>query len=71
MCSIVAKYVDECLKIHASIALEWMMKFGLGIIAVFGEEHWRKLNQANVDRRLEVAKAHDFLIIMGTTDCMH
>jgi len=50
-----ADCVDEYLKTGASIAVESMKKFILGVIEVFGKEYLRKPNQADVDRLLQVA----------------
>jgi len=63
--------VDEYLKIGASTALECMKKFYSAIIKVFGEEYLWKPNQADIDRQLQVAEAHDFPSMLGCIDCMH
>ena len=68
---VAADCVDEYLKIGASTAIECIKKFASGIIEVFGEEYLRKLNQADVDRLLQVAETRDFPDMLGSIDCMH
>ena len=51
--------------------LECMKKFCLAITQVFEDEYLRNPNQADVDRLLQVAEAHDFLGMLGCIDCMH
>lgn len=68
---IVADCIDEYLKIGAITALECMKKFALGVIEVFGVEHLRKPNQADVDRLMQAAEARDFPGMLGSIDCMH
>jgi len=48
-----------------------MKKFTLGVIEVFGEEYFRKPNQADVNLLFQVAKDHDFFDMLGSIDCMH
>ena len=62
---------EYVLEIGVSTALEYLKKFTLGVVAIFGEEYLRKLNQANVDCLLEVAGACDFPGVLGSIDCMH
>jgi len=71
VCGIVADWVNEHLKVGASTALECMKKFCSTIIEVFGGEYLWKLNQADVDRLLQVAEAHDFPNTLRCIDYMH
>ena len=40
--------------------MEYMKNFAANIIQVFWDEYLRKPTQADVDRLLQVVKAHDF-----------
>ena len=68
---IAADYVDEYLKIGESTTLECLKNFCAGVVQIFGQEYLRKPTQADVDRLLEVAEAHDFRGMLGSIDCMH
>ena len=68
---IAADCVDKYLKIGVSTAMECMKKCALGVAKVFGKEYLRKPNQADVDRLLQVAEAHDILGMLGSINCMH
>ena len=68
---IVADCVDEYMKIGATIALECMKNFAIGVIEVFGNEYLRKPTKADVHRSLQVAEVRDFPGMLGTIDCMH
>ena len=68
---VAADCVDEYLKIGASTALECLKKFTSGVVEVFGEQYLRKPNQADVDRLLQFAKAHDFPSMLESINCMH
>jgi len=63
--------MDEYLKIGASTAVEYMKKFALDAIELFGKEYLRNPNQANIDRLLQVIEVHDFLGMLGSINCMH
>ena len=62
---IVADCVDEYMKIGATIALECMKNFAIGVIEVFGNEYLRKPTEADVHRLLQVAEARDFPRYVG------
>jgi len=68
---VAADCVEEYLKIGASTAMECLKKFTSCVVGVFGEQYLRKLNQADVDRLLQVAEAHDFPDMLGSIDCIH
>lgn len=63
--------VDEYLEIGGSTTMECMKNFAADVVQVFGDEHLRKPTQADVDRLLQVADAHDFPGMLRSIDCMH
>jgi len=68
---LLADYVDEYLTIGESTTMECIKNFATRIIQVFGEEYLRKPTQAHVDRLLQVTKAHDFLGMLRSIDCLY
>ena len=51
--------------------MECLKNFSAGVVQAFGQEYLRKPTQADVDRLLVVAEAHDFPGMLGCIDYMH
>jgi len=77
---------DEYLNIDESTVMKYLKNFAIRVIEVFevfekkiplgllkcsGKNGLRKPTQADIDRLLQVAEAHDFFGELRSSDCIH
>ena len=66
-----ADSVDEYVRIGESIAIESLRRFVQAVIAVFGDEYLRPLNNNDIARLLAIGEQRGFPGMLGSIDCMH
>ncbi|KAG8060411.1 hypothetical protein GUJ93_ZPchr0002g23558 [Zizania palustris] len=66
-----ADALDEYLKIGKCTALEFLDKFGRGVIEVFAGEYLRRPTREDVECILQVNESRGFPGMLGSIDCMH
>jgi Plant transposon protein len=63
--------VDEYLRIGESTTRKCTERFVRAFINIFGEEHMRRPNVADIERLLHMGQQRRFPGMLGSIDCMH
>ncbi|XP_010667172.1 uncharacterized protein LOC104884249 [Beta vulgaris subsp. vulgaris] len=63
--------VDDDLKISGSLDRDSLQHFVEGVVAEFGDENLRRLNDTDLTRLLYVGEEQGFSRMMGSIGCMH
>ena len=69
--SVSADYIDDSLAMAESTSIFYVKQFAKAVVQVFGAEYLRAPNAQDTQRLLEMNKAHGFLGMLGSIDCMH
>jgi hypothetical protein len=68
---VAADATDEYVRVRESTALEYLRKFAIGVVKVFGPEYLRLSNEHDTTKLLAIGESREFLCMLDSIDCMH
>jgi hypothetical protein len=68
---VAADAMDEYVCVGESTALEYLRKFDVAVVEVFGPEYLRLPNEYDTARLLAIGESKEFLGMLGSIDRMH